>query len=101
MKPNSQDRWNRLVTLARLAPQSAPARVDVPFGFVTRVAARGLAAVEKGGLAGLFEPMALRALGIAAIAAVAVSAFGYNPVVQTLQEEIAAVGADPVSVVVD
>ena len=101
MKRKSQDSWNRLVTLARQAPPSDSAGVELPFGFATRVAAQGLASVERGGLAGLFEPLALRALGIATFAAVAVMAFGFNPVVQTIREEIAAVGADPVSVLVD
>ncbi len=101
MKRKSQDSWNRLVALARQVPHTDVGGVDLPFGFSTRMAAQGLASIDRGGLTGLFEPLALRALGIAAFAALTVTAFGFHPVVQTIQEEIAAVGADPVSVLVD
>ncbi len=100
MKARSRDSWNRLVALARQAPHSDNGAVEVPFGFATRVAARGLAAMDRG-MASLFEPFALRALGIAAVAAIMIMALGFNPVLQSIREEVAAVGADPVSVLVD
>lgn len=100
MKANSRESWNRLVALARQVPPAENEVVEMPYGFATRVAARGLAAMDKG-VASLFEPFALRALGIAAVAAITIIALGFNPVLQNIREEVAAVGADPVSVLVD
>ncbi|HRP03640.1 MAG TPA: hypothetical protein PLV87_01895 [Opitutaceae bacterium] len=100
MKANSRESWSRLIALARLAPHSNAEAVEAPFGFATRVAARGLEVMDRG-VASLFEPFALRALGIAAVAAIMIMALGFNPVLQSIREEVAAVGADPVSVLVD
>ncbi|MBE7537593.1 MAG: hypothetical protein HS122_04200 [Opitutaceae bacterium] len=100
MKPTSRESWSRLVALARRAPCAEPAPVEIPLGFATRVAARALSAMDKG-VASLFEPLGLRALGIAAVAALVVMALSFSPVLQNLREETAAVGADPVSVLVD
>ncbi|MBX7122611.1 MAG: hypothetical protein K1X42_10815 [Opitutaceae bacterium] len=100
MKASSQENWRRLIALARQAPRAENEVIELPYGFATRVAARGLAAMDKG-VASLFEPFALRALGIAAVAAITIMALGFNPVLQNIREEVAAVGADPVSVLVD
>lgn len=70
---NRPDPWQRLVAVARRAPDSEP--VSLPPGFATRVAAQGLAARrEPADLLGLFG---LRALGVAMAVVVAFAAVSY------------------------
>ncbi|MGH8020153.1 MAG: hypothetical protein ACREIA_18115, partial [Opitutaceae bacterium] len=64
---NSYERiWNRLVARARGAGSIAAA-VEPPPGFVTRVAALGLAARREGSVGSAWEWLAVRGLGIACI----------------------------------
>lgn len=58
--------WQRLAAAARRAPADAAA--PVPYGFATHVAARALAEPGPTGLS--LERLALRAVGIACLAAV-------------------------------
>jgi hypothetical protein len=64
---NFDHRWNRLVTLARQAPEDRDAAA--PYGFPTRVAARALAAAPSPWV--LFERVTLRALLVASLLMVA------------------------------
>ncbi len=66
--------WQRLAAAARRAPADAP--VTVPFGFATRVAARGLAQPAPAGLS--LERLALRAVGVACLAAMLGVAANYS-----------------------
>jgi len=66
--------WQRLVVAARRAPADAPA--EVPHGFATRVAAQALAQPMPAGLS--LERLALRALGVACLAAALGVAANYS-----------------------
>ncbi len=64
---NSYERiWNRLIALGRNA-DAAPAVVEPPPGFVTRVVALGMAARMGRPVGVTWEWLALRGLGIACI----------------------------------
>lgn len=71
-----QDPWPRLVAAARQAPDDRP--VEPPYGFSTRVAAQALATGR--GAASLMDRFALRALGVAAVLALASVAVNYGVV---------------------
>lgn len=66
--------WQRLVAAARRAPADAAA--TVPHGFATRVASQALAEPAPAGLS--LERLALRALGVACLAAVLGVAASYS-----------------------
>lgn len=66
--------WQRLAAAARRAPPDAPA--TVPYGFATRVAAQALAQPAPAGLS--LERLALRALGVACLAAMLGVAANYS-----------------------
>jgi hypothetical protein len=66
--------WQRLVAAARRAPADAPA--VAPYGFATRVAAEALAQRAPAGLS--LERLALRAFGVACLAAVLGVAANYS-----------------------
>jgi hypothetical protein len=69
-----ENAWQRLAAAARRAPPDAPA--TVPFGFATRVAAQALAQPAPAGLS--LERLALRAVGVACLAAVLGVAANYS-----------------------
>ena len=72
---NPKDPWMRLVAGARRA--QSPGNEESPFGFATRVAALADAAPRN--RSSLFERFALRAVGVAALLAMASVAFTLKP----------------------
>lgn len=83
MKPEDQA-WQRLVAAARAARDDRD--TAAPYGFATRVAALAMAA-EARPARGLFERLAWRALGIAALLAVASVAASYSGFGSTSADE--------------
>lgn len=100
MKSSRKDGWEKLVSLARQAPASGEGSLAMPPGFSTRVVALGLVPAERG-LAGLFEPFALRALSIASLVAIVAVALNVTPVMQSIRDEIILASSDPVAELVD
>ena len=94
MNPSDQ-KWQRLAAAARRASDAG--EVAAPYGFATRVAARALASAPAGSL---LERFSLRALGLAALLAVACVAANYSTVVNLFRGD-AALADDPVAEVVD
>lgn len=90
--------WQRLVTAARRAP--ADASTSVPYGFATRVAAQALAQPAPAGLS--LERLALRALGVACLAAVLGVAANYSVFTNgSAEEEGFFTTDDPAAIVLD
>jgi hypothetical protein len=88
-KHTPQESWQRLVALARRAPETPSERGwEAPPGFATRVAALAHGALEA---------FALHALGAASLLAVGTVLATANPVLQSLHDEIAVVEADVVT----
>lgn len=84
--------WQRLVAAARQVP--AEADEQAPFGFSTRVAARGVA-VKPSGLDGAVARLSGRALLIAMLVMVATLATNLRPVLNGLADDVATL-SDPV-----
>ena len=95
MNPPDQ-KWPRLVTAARHAGDTRD--TAAPYGFATRVAALALA--PERAAASLLERFSLRALGLAALLALAVVAANYSTVVNLFRDD-AALADDPVAEMVD
>lgn len=90
--------WQRLVTAARRAPVDTAA--PVPYGFATRVAAQALAQPVPAGLS--LERLALRALGVACLAAVLGIAANYSVITNgSTEEEGFFTTDDPAAIVLD
>ena len=95
MNPPDQ-KWPRLIAAARGANDTRD--TAAPYGFATRVAALALAPERVA--ASLLERFSLRALGLAALLAVACVAANYSTVVNLFRGD-AALADDPVAEVVD
>jgi len=95
MNPPDQ-KWTRLVTAARRAENTRD--TAAPYGFATRVAALALAQERRA--ASLLEQFSLRALGLAALLAVACVAANYSTVAGFFGEDTGNVD-DPVAEIVD
>lgn len=93
-----EESWQRLVALARRAPESASGcGEDLPPGFATRVVALAqVGPARERGLGSALEAFALRALGAASLLAVGTVLATANPVLQSLHDEIAVIEADVV-----
>jgi len=94
MNPPDQ-KWPRLIAAARGASDTRD--TAAPYGFATRVAALALSGRAAGSL---LERFSLRALGLAALLAVACVAANYSTVVNLFRDD-AALADDPVAEVVD
>jgi hypothetical protein len=75
MNTPSDPRWERLAAAARQIRDSRD--TAAPYGFATRVAARAFAAVEPP-FSALLAKFSWRALGIAALLAIASAAINYS-----------------------
>jgi len=94
MNPSDQ-KWSRLVAAARSTPDT---RDDAaPYGFATRVAALALA---QNPVASLLERFSLRALGLAALLALAFVAANYSSLTAMLRDE-GVTTDDPVAEIVE
>lgn len=92
--------WSRLVAAARLARDERP--VEPPYGFSTRVAALAFSRSFAG--RSLMDRFALRALGVAALLAIASVAINYTslkPKAPAPADEYQAAAEDPMSVLLD
>ena len=79
--------WDRLLSAARKAPKGDEAAA--PFGFSTRVAARAFARPDADTPA-VFARVSLRALLCALLVTAATVATNLQPVLSTVEEEVAA-----------
>jgi hypothetical protein len=95
MNPLDQ-RWMRLTEAARRAGDDRD--TAAPYGFATRVAALALAQERTGSL---LERFSLRALGLAALLAVACVAANYSTLTSLFREEGSSIADDPVAEIVD
>lgn len=95
---NSHSVWQRLVVAAR---QAAPHAVDeaAPYGFSTRVAALGLAAVERPSLRSSLNHFSLRALGFSLMLMIVSIVANYSSVTNVAEHEQESV-VDPVEEVI-
>lgn len=75
MNPN-HEAWQRLTAAARRAPDEAD--TSAPYGFATRMAARGLAASPVPAVSALLEKFAWRGLIAAVACSAGAVAFGYS-----------------------
>jgi hypothetical protein len=98
MKTPITTAWSRLTTAARLAPRDE-GDLTVPPGFATRVAA--LAFAQPPALTSLYELFSWRALGTAALLALACVATNLGPVLQTPEYDAPlTINSDPVAEVI-
>ena len=89
-------KWPRLTAAARVARDDRD--TAAPYDFATRVAALALAPERAGSL---LERFSLRALGLAALLAVACVAANYSTLTSLFREEAGSVADDPVAEIVD
>lgn len=94
MNPSDQ-KWSRLAAAARSTPDTRD--TAAPYGFATRVVARAFAQQH---VASLLERFSLRALGLAALLALACVAATYSSVAGLLRDESASTD-DPVAEIVE
>lgn len=91
--------WQKLVAAARRAPADER-ETAAPYGFATRVAALAMAA-EPRPMAALLERFSWRALGLAALLAVASVAVNYGSLAAKTAEEEAIFDETAVTAVFD
>ncbi len=95
MNPPDQ-KWSRLCGTARRAEE--PRDTAAPYGFATRVAALAFA---PGHAVSLLERFSLRALGLAALLALACVAANFSTVAGLFRDDMSAAADDPVAEVMD
>lgn len=87
-----ESKWQQLVAVARQAPVGEAA---APYGFATRVAARGLSESERPGMLAVFGRFSVRALWIAGLLMLGTVAANYIAVASSEDDEQSLL--DPVS----